>query len=292
MNAHPALPLSRPVVIAGLVIASGLALAAGGFSIFSTQEMIRTNERSRHFQDTLNQIGRVQSAVVEAETAQRGYLITGDADYLEPFAQAETRFGQEVAALRNLVDRDAGSLPVLKQVEQTGAQKFGEMEHMITLRKNHQTGAAINVLESDRDLDLMEDLRGHLGQLTRETFANLAESASIATRRASLFQNTGLGFIVLAVTLGIAGAIVLFQRIRAIEAIIPVCAWTHRVRHEGRWISFEQYLQERFDLRFTHGISEEAVEALKQETTANTTPPARIYTRRPAGVTRARASGI
>jgi PAS domain S-box-containing protein len=42
------------------------------------------------------------------------------------------------------------------------------------------------------------------------------------------------------------------------DDLLKICAWTRRVRHKGRWISFEQYLEEAHDIRVTHGISADA----------------------------------
>lgn len=41
--------------------------------------------------------------------------------------------------------------------------------------------------------------------------------------------------------------------------IKTVCAWTHRIKDEGKWISFEEYFSKHFDLKFSHGISEEGI---------------------------------
>jgi hypothetical protein len=47
--------------------------------------------------------------------------------------------------------------------------------------------------------------------------------------------------------------------------MITVCDWTHRVKFNGSWVSFEDYLRTRFNLQFTHGISEEASKQLQME---------------------------
>lgn len=49
------------------------------------------------------------------------------------------------------------------------------------------------------------------------------------------------------------------QRREEIERYVAVCAWTRRVRWEGKWISIEDFLQRRFGLEVTHGISDEAL---------------------------------
>jgi hypothetical protein len=49
------------------------------------------------------------------------------------------------------------------------------------------------------------------------------------------------------------------ERRAAIERYVAVCAWTRRIRWEGEWVSIEDFLQRRFGLEVTHGISDEAL---------------------------------
>lgn len=257
--------LSRPVVIAGLLIASSLALGAAVLSIISTREIAQASARTVALQTTLNQLGSLQRTLGEAETGQRGFIITGTASYLEPYEKAQIRFPQQIATLRRTLFGQPEKLTLLAEIERIGIEKFADMERSVALRSQDKVGAAVNVMQTDRDLRLMDALRARTDALEYRLFADLAASANSTARRVRIFQTAGIGLISLAASLGLIGAITLFKRIRDLEAIIPVCAWTHRVRHQGKWISFEQYLHERFDLRFTHGISEEAAEALKNE---------------------------
>jgi GAF domain-containing protein len=43
------------------------------------------------------------------------------------------------------------------------------------------------------------------------------------------------------------------------EALITICAWSKKVRIDGEWVSFEEFLERRFGMRVTHGISREAM---------------------------------
>jgi len=44
-----------------------------------------------------------------------------------------------------------------------------------------------------------------------------------------------------------------------------VCAWTHRIRSNGRWISFEDFLRQNLHINLSHGISEEGAELFRTE---------------------------
>ena len=49
------------------------------------------------------------------------------------------------------------------------------------------------------------------------------------------------------------------------ENLVTLCAWSKTVRHEGEWMTFERYLDRRFGLMTSHGISPKAIEKLEAE---------------------------
>jgi hypothetical protein len=52
-----------------------------------------------------------------------------------------------------------------------------------------------------------------------------------------------------------------------------VCAWSNRVKVEGRWISMEQFLKTQLGMTLSHGMSPEAVEEFKREIEKINKPP-------------------
>ena len=57
------------------------------------------------------------------------------------------------------------------------------------------------------------------------------------------------------------------------EQIQIVCAWTNRIRHEGRWVKFEEFLSSNLNLKFSHGMSEEAAKQMMAELDAQGAVP-------------------
>lgn len=49
------------------------------------------------------------------------------------------------------------------------------------------------------------------------------------------------------------------------EQLVRMCAWTRRLYHDGKWISLEAFLRQRFGLKVTHGMSEDALSRLARE---------------------------
>jgi integral membrane sensor domain MASE1 len=63
------------------------------------------------------------------------------------------------------------------------------------------------------------------------------------------------------------------EHVRRLKEFVTFCAWTGRVQWQGRWVSVEEFLDERFGLNVSHGISEEAIAMLKQNMPRSEPPP-------------------
>jgi GAF domain-containing protein len=55
------------------------------------------------------------------------------------------------------------------------------------------------------------------------------------------------------------------ERLQRLHEIVRMCAWTRRLELGGEWLSVESYLERRFGIQVSHGISAEALHALEQD---------------------------
>ncbi len=110
--------------------------------------------------------------LTDAETAQRGYLLTADPVYIQQLRQAQRQFDQGtqlLAFFRNL--RPSGPADVEK-IRVTVAEKFAMLDQTIALAQQGRQAEAIALAQSDTGKQLMNDLRS--------TFSSkLAEAASL-----------------------------------------------------------------------------------------------------------------
>jgi CHASE3 domain sensor protein len=203
--------------------------------------------------------------VVDAETGQRGYILTGLDSYLEPYTQATAQFDEQLAWLRTRFANSPGQTATLDQVAALLATKKTEMSRTIELRRSLQIGPALHLVDSGAGLKSMNGLREALHMLEERELTALALHSASVSRRAGFFQMFSLGMLITACALGATGAWLFMNRLHELETMITVCAWTRRVKYQGAWVSFEEYLRARFNLRFTHGISEEAAKKLQME---------------------------
>src|SRR5262245_27955855 len=84
----------------GLLIAGGLALlAVVGASLWLAHGARESAQRVAEASATRAQAFRLQILVIDAETGQRGYLLTGRGTYLEPYRLAVRDVGPQLAKL-------------------------------------------------------------------------------------------------------------------------------------------------------------------------------------------------
>src|SRR5713101_3192165 len=92
----------------GRKIGSGFGLAlvvlviVGAVAYDSTTKLIDSAEWVRHTHEVLNGADNTLSSLKDAETGQRGYLITGEESYLEPYQGSRELVDQELKRLREL----------------------------------------------------------------------------------------------------------------------------------------------------------------------------------------------
>ncbi|RYD20466.1 MAG: response regulator [Verrucomicrobiaceae bacterium] len=110
----------------------------------------------------------VRSLMKDAETGQRGFLITGDEKYLQPYYSSRTGIDVEVARLKEFSKRSTAQANVIPQVEAQIASKLEELEETIQLRRGEGFEAARAVVLTDRGKQTMDDLRDNLELMKRQ----------------------------------------------------------------------------------------------------------------------------
>lgn len=265
--------LSRPAVVSTLLIAFALVIGSVTLATFSTHEIGAADRRVAHAQQTLVMVNQLLSTITDAETAQRGYILTRDEKYLTPYDAARPRYRDELAGLNRQFADDPERMQLVGRLATLCDQRFGEIDRTIQLRRDHGIAPALNVVESDEGWHLMAEIRELLQGLQRQELADIARHTAVAAQRSTTFRVLNVSLLALASVLAGAVVYLIVRRLHDLEGLIKVCAWTKRVQWEGQWITFEEYLAKRFNLHCTHGISEEAAQRLGREIARTPVPP-------------------
>src|SRR5262245_4134580 len=113
------------------LIALLAVLCAGLIAHLSRQRFFELDAQVRHTVAVREAIATTLALVIEAETAQRGYLLTGDPELLVPNERARTKLQTELAALRSLTRDDAAQGTSVRRIENLAALKLAELDETI-----------------------------------------------------------------------------------------------------------------------------------------------------------------
>jgi CHASE3 domain sensor protein len=112
-------------------------------------------------------ISSVLKDLIDMETGQRGYLLTGDPSYLQPYTDAKGRIGTDFADLRaGVANRAESERSQESQLESLAAEKQAEMERTISLRQQGYRHRAFMLVDSNEGMEYMDRARGLLSSLS------------------------------------------------------------------------------------------------------------------------------
>jgi CheY-like chemotaxis protein/signal transduction histidine kinase/CHASE3 domain sensor protein len=121
-----------------------------------------------HTHEVLIALSDVLSLAKDAETGQRGYLITGDESYLAPKAIAESRLIERVNEIQQLTmdnPRQQARIPMLRSRIKS---KIDELDETISTRQTQGADAAREIVLSHRGKVAMDEIRGLISEMENE----------------------------------------------------------------------------------------------------------------------------
>ncbi|QDU87263.1 Autoinducer 2 sensor kinase/phosphatase LuxQ [Pirellulimonas nuda] len=218
-------PLAVSIVVV-LLLVSGLLTLQGAMRLRANRESVV------HTYEVLAQIDRVSTTLVDAETAQRGFLITGDESHLEPYSQSLGAIDATVADLTRLTADNPTQQELLDGLRPQIDQRLAELKEPIDVyREEGGIEAAKAAVATDIGARLMDRVRDRLAQM-RQVEIDLMED-----RKQRLSQTYNSSLLTTAVTtlagLALVGGIVYLlqhNRRRAENAATAIFAERERLR--------------------------------------------------------------
>ena len=120
-----------------------------------------------HTDEVLDALEGVVSTMKDCETGQRGYLITGEDRYLEPYNVAVTAIQDRVQRLKQLTEDNPRQQARIPLLEQQISAKLKELGRTIDLTKKDPQSARHFVLTGEGER-IMEAIRGQVGEMEQE----------------------------------------------------------------------------------------------------------------------------
>ncbi|MEU8817599.1 CHASE3 domain-containing protein [Actinoplanes sp. NPDC048796] len=196
--------------ISALLIGVGLCLLViSAVSFRSVGSLRTTSEMVDHTYQVLARIEAISSSLKDAETGQRGFLITGKRDYLAPYEAARGDLATEQQTLRTMTADNPAQQQRLDALAPLVQSKLDELKETIDLRAGAGGfRAALQVVLTDKGKAVMDDIRTVLSAMDNAERTLLAQRTSSASSSAGMVRSVILfGTGALLVLMGVAGTV-------------------------------------------------------------------------------------
>lgn len=201
-----------------LFVLALLLLIGVGWTALSTGDQLSVTLREvTQLQEATKRLSTLLSRVVDLESGQRGFLLTGEQQFLKPYGDAERRIAGDFREVDEALSGYPEAREELKAIEQALAQKRGEIAATLTLYQEQGQEAALALVRSGEGNRMMDDIRAAIARLTVDSRGLIAEKQAhlekvIAQRNVSIFSALGL-----AIVASLAGVVLLRRHLAALR---------------------------------------------------------------------------
>jgi len=131
----------------------------------------------------IRRLDELLSTIQDAETGQRGYLLTGQTRYLEPFLNASEHVTPRIAAIKAIALRSGVSRQNVEELRRAINGKMAELRKTIELLNSGHNRAALAEVETNRGEAYMTQIRSLIAKLKDQQIATFRERLDLQQRR-------------------------------------------------------------------------------------------------------------
>ena len=228
-------PATRKFVNVGYGLALALLAANALLAYLDIRAIVRGNWWVEHTREVVAGLERAASTLKDAETGQRGYLLTGKDEYLKPYVNASNGLDKDLDRLFSLTADNPEQQARLAELRRIAGEKIAELGRTVALMRKGDREAALAEVQTDRGQRLMDRARALLAEMRAEEGRLLASRSAAASNAAW----RAVASVVVATTLVASSLLIVshFRRRedaekgRAAEALRESEEWLVRMMH-------------------------------------------------------------
>jgi len=175
--------LAKKLEILSLPLAVAIVILIGGIVYQNGQAFRQARILEKQAEAAMRDLDSLNAQLVDAETGQRGYLLTGGDEYLEPYNQALGQLRDTLARLKT--DHFEGrNLPQTQEIEALAQAKLAELQQTIVARRGGDIAGALRIVNEGRGKMIMDRIRKLSAEVKksvtgrRDAFEEAADASS------------------------------------------------------------------------------------------------------------------
>ncbi|HEY9104160.1 diguanylate cyclase [Chitinimonas sp.] len=202
--------LPKPLVL-GFLIAVVTLLLNALVPYYFVESLVSTSHRAEASQRLLDTLTELRGNLIEAETGQRGYLLTRNRAYLQPYDMAQHEVQVNLETLHTLLADRPEQEERLKYLEEQAQRKLDELKLTVELMQQGRAEEAERLVANDHGNSMMQTLRATITRLSSAERMRRMEHVYRANSNAEL-------------------AVLVFVAIALIDALLFGCIFAYLVR--------------------------------------------------------------
>src|SRR5712671_2984924 len=160
--------MGNRLVFGGFVIATAILVFVGWQSYRNTARFAEASEWRKHTYEVLRNLDETVARLVDAETGQRGYLLTGEESYLEPYRAAIKHIDQTIGNVKRLTSDNPNQQKRIHILEPLAERKLAELQQTRDVRKNEGLTAANRMVLEGSGKRWMDQIRVIIAEMANE----------------------------------------------------------------------------------------------------------------------------
>lgn len=178
MKAGRSFSRQRWLKIATPGLAALVLMGIVGLSYRQWEQFRRSNAAAEHSRETLAAIDSVLAALEEADRGERGFLLTGESLYLEPYNGALQEIPRDLATVKNLLGGSQQGIQDFAKLNTLVNKKLDELRQSIELRRTEGLRPVIALVLNEQVTRTMGSIRVLCAQMKRNENARQAQASA------------------------------------------------------------------------------------------------------------------
>jgi PAS domain S-box-containing protein len=196
--------IPHPILLAGLSASLGLLVAVAWLNWSHALRLQATIEWVSHTERVRNELDRLLIQIQDIETGSRGFVVTGDSEFLEPFEAAVGKVHEQFRTVRELTRDNPRQQAGCEVLAPLLALRIEHARSSVELRRTAGFEAARKKMAAGEGREAMTGIRAVISRMQTEEAALLAERSDAVGRdahnaRLLTVSGTGASFLVLGV---------------------------------------------------------------------------------------------
>lgn len=215
-----------------------------------------------HTYKVVNLVEQTQLHLLDAETERRGYLLAGGTDYLDSYGNAMTSVQKDIDQLQTLLGKTTGQQTNIVQLQDLITVRLGIDEDKMKSTNSLPDLLAVSLTSEGKQT--MDQINRVLFQM-REAEELQLNDREQRTQDDAISGQIATVVLILTVAVALLFIIFILFRLEKLQQFVTICAWTGQVKDGNDWIRLDEYLQRRFGMSVSHGVSREAAIKMMRE---------------------------